>query len=236
MFCSNCGHPLLEGAAFCTQCGAAVAPAKPQQAEGTQPVPAGMNGPIEQGEMPPAVLAAEPIPVQGRRKGNHRKKYILLFSALGAVVVAAAVLLLLLLPGAPEPVVRGVHWGMSADEIRQSETKFADTEEGDLFEGDLFYKYALQYDLPCTIVYRFDDAGGLNTVGIFFNIANDANYQHLLTELVDQYGTSGAPNVGSSDYQHLWYHDGTCISMVYVPEGGSGENSLGILFVPEDMV
>ena len=76
MFCSNCGAPLVAGAAFCQECGAA-APQRPPAATPVQPAP----------QQPAAA-----VPVQRPPKRSRRKTCLMIAGALFGLLVVCSII------------------------------------------------------------------------------------------------------------------------------------------------
>ena len=76
MFCSNCGAPLVAGAAFCQECGAAV----PQRAQAATPV------------QPAPQQPAAGAPVQRKPKHSRGKRFLIVAGALFGLLVLCGIL------------------------------------------------------------------------------------------------------------------------------------------------
>ena len=97
-------------------------------------------------------------------------------------------------------IIRNVEWNMSMEQVIKSEEKLTDTGEGYQYDDNIYmYSDAVMYDLPCSIVYKFNDSDKLTSIGFMFDSTKD-NFEFLNKYLKENYGESTSDSVDDMFY------------------------------------
>ena len=113
-------------------------------------------------------------------------------------------------------IIRNVEWNMSTEQVIKSEEKLTDTGEGYQYDDNTYmYSDAVMYDLPCSIVYKFNDSDKLTSIGFMFDSTKD-NFEFLNKYLKENYGESTSDSVDDMSTVYKWEMDDFVLSLVFM--------------------